>query len=45
VNGKSQAFPLALPANNISFTLIGEGWTSNWFAGRLRDLHITQNAR
>lgn len=45
VNGKSQAFPLALPANNISFTLIGEGWTSNWFAGRLRDLHVTQNAQ
>ncbi|MHB8993651.1 MAG: LamG-like jellyroll fold domain-containing protein [Armatimonadota bacterium] len=44
VNDKSELFPLTLPANNIGFTLIGEGWTGNWFAGRLRDLRVIQNA-
>jgi hypothetical protein len=44
VNGKSESFPLTLPANNIYFTLIGEGFTGNWFAGRLRDVRVVQNA-
>jgi hypothetical protein len=44
VNGKSESFPLTLPASNIGFTVIGAGWTGNPFAGRLRNLHIVHNA-
>ncbi len=43
VNGEIASYEVTLPANNIAFTLFGEGWTGNWFAGRLRDLHIVQN--
>jgi len=43
VNGETAAFPVTLPANNIGFTLIGDGWTGNWFEGRLRDLQIVHN--
>ncbi len=44
VNGKSQAFPLTLPASSIGFTLFGEGWKGNWFEGHLRNLRIVHNA-
>ncbi|NLO06748.1 MAG: LamG domain-containing protein [candidate division WS1 bacterium] len=44
VNGATESFEVTLPANNISYTIIGEGWTGNWFEGRLRDLRITHNA-
>ncbi len=44
VNGSSESFPLSLPANNVGFTIIGEGWTGNWFKGRLRSLSIKHNA-
>jgi hypothetical protein len=44
VNGKSESFPLTLPASNIGFTVIGAGWTGNPFAGRLRNLHIVHDA-
>jgi hypothetical protein len=43
VNGETASFPVTLPANNIGFTLIGDGWTGNWFEGRLRDLRIVHN--
>lgn len=42
-NGETASFPVTLPANNIGFTLIGDGWTGNWFEGRLRDLQIVHN--
>ncbi len=44
VNGKSQAFPLTLPASSLGFTLFGEGWKGNWFEGHLRNLRIVHNA-
>lgn len=44
VNGETATCPVTRPAYNIGFTLIGDGWTGNWFAGRLRGLHITHNA-
>lgn len=44
LNGASESFPLTLPASNIGFTLIGEGWLNNWFHGRLRNLTITHQA-
>jgi hypothetical protein len=43
VNGKSQAFPLTLPASSIGFTLFGEGWKGNWFEGHLSNLQIVHN--
>jgi hypothetical protein len=45
VNDKTESCPLTLPANNIAFTLIGEGWMGNFFAGRVRDVQIVQNAQ
>lgn len=45
VNGETALFDVTLPANNIGFTLIGDGWTGNWFEGRLRDLRITHTVR
>jgi hypothetical protein len=44
VNGKSESFPLTLPASNIGFTIFGASWTGNAFAGRLRNLHIVHDA-
>jgi hypothetical protein len=44
VNGKTESFPLTLPASNIGFTIFGAGWTGNAFAGRLRNLHIVHDA-
>jgi hypothetical protein len=44
VGDKTESFALALPANNIYFTLIGEGWTGNWFSGRLRGLKVIHKA-
>lgn len=45
VNGQSKSFPLSLPAFNIGFTVVGEGWTGNWYEGRLRKLRILHNAQ
>ena len=43
VNGKEEAFPLSLPANNIGYGIMG-GWNEKWFQGDLRKLRIVHHA-
>ena len=44
VNGRDESFPVTMPAYNIGFTLIGEGWKGSWFAGDLRRLRVAHHA-
>ncbi len=44
VNGSKETFPVALPARNIGYGMIGGGWKGDWFEGNLRSLRILHHA-